>query len=188
VLPHVFEPFFTTKSEKGTGLGLAMVDAFASSSGGVVSVKSAPGATTFRLAFPAATVAPAEHKHAPTSKTVLVVSHEDASGLAMAGALERAGISAVVARDAATAMSEVSRRPAIDAVIVDAGPDLAGRDSVHELRAAGVTAAFVLVASAGADEGGEWNAVVTKPYDARVLVDEVERATAKHVAATDAAR
>jgi signal transduction histidine kinase/CheY-like chemotaxis protein len=188
VLPRVFEPFFTTKSEHGTGLGLAMVEAFASSSKGVVSVTSTPGDTTFRLAFPAATAIPVETKHASTSKTVLVVSREDASGLAMAGALERAGIAAVVARDTAMALSEVSRRTIIDAVVVDAGPEQTGRDSVRELRAAGVSAAFVLVASVGADESGEWNAVVTKPYEARVLVEEVERATAKHVAGSEAAR
>ncbi|MGD0526313.1 MAG: ATP-binding protein, partial [Polyangiaceae bacterium] len=39
---RVFEPFFSTK-EQGTGLGLAMVSAFAKRSGGCVEVQSEPG-------------------------------------------------------------------------------------------------------------------------------------------------
>jgi signal transduction histidine kinase len=56
VLPRVFEPFFTTKPVgHGTGLGLAMVEAYASDSGGTVTAISASGAgATFRLTFPAA--------------------------------------------------------------------------------------------------------------------------------------
>jgi PAS domain S-box-containing protein len=51
---HVFEPFFTTKGpERGTGLGLATVQAVAFDSGGSVTVESAPGeGTTFRVAIP----------------------------------------------------------------------------------------------------------------------------------------
>ena len=53
VKQHLFEPFFTTKGEKGTGLGLAMVDTFVRRSGGSITVDSEPGAgTTFTLRFP----------------------------------------------------------------------------------------------------------------------------------------
>jgi signal transduction histidine kinase len=53
---RVFEPFFTTK-EHGTGLGLAMVYAFAKRHGGTVTLETRPGAgTRFRLWFPAAPV------------------------------------------------------------------------------------------------------------------------------------
>jgi len=55
VKEHLFEPFFTTKGEKGTGLGLAMVDTFVRRSGGSISVESEPGqGTTFTLRFPLA--------------------------------------------------------------------------------------------------------------------------------------
>ena len=55
VKAHLFEPFFTTKGDKGTGLGLAMVENFVKRSGGSISVDSEPGqGTTFTLRFPRA--------------------------------------------------------------------------------------------------------------------------------------
>ncbi len=141
VLPHLFEPFFTTKGKQGTGLGLAMVDAFATSNGGVVAVTSEPGQTTFRLAFPVAEATAVTPLLAAKIATVLVVSHEDSTALAAAGALERAGIAAVVARDTSTALTEAARLPRVDAVVIDAGSSDAGRGSVSELRAAGLNAA-----------------------------------------------
>ncbi|HVG58811.1 MAG TPA: ATP-binding protein [Hyalangium sp.] len=53
VKQRLFEPFFTTKGEKGTGLGLAMVDTFVQRSGGNITVDSEPGkGTAFTLRFP----------------------------------------------------------------------------------------------------------------------------------------
>ena len=49
---RVFEPFFTTKAQ-GTGLGLAMVYAFAKRHAGSITVETKLGAgTKFRLWFP----------------------------------------------------------------------------------------------------------------------------------------
>jgi signal transduction histidine kinase len=184
-LPHVFEPFFTTKSEQGTGLGLAMVEAFVGANGGVVSVTSEPGRTTFRLAFPAVTTSAATVTMPAPTATVLVVSREDAAGLATAGALERGGIAAVVARDATMAVAECARLPRVDAVIVDGATGLAGRDAIRALRDAGVRASSVLLVAPGGDDDGDWTAIVSKPYDPRALVEEVQRAIATRVAVAE---
>lgn len=55
VLERVFDPFFTTRPETGArGLGLARVQAIIQAHGGMVSVRSSPGAgTTVRVLLPA---------------------------------------------------------------------------------------------------------------------------------------
>jgi two-component system sensor histidine kinase PilS (NtrC family) len=51
-LPHIFEPFYSTKPE-GSGIGLALVYRVIQDHGGLVEVRSKPGAgTTFTLTLP----------------------------------------------------------------------------------------------------------------------------------------
>ncbi len=52
--PRIFEPFFTTKGERGTGLGLSGVYAFAQRHQGRISFTTGSNGTTFRLELPAA--------------------------------------------------------------------------------------------------------------------------------------
>jgi PAS domain S-box-containing protein len=56
VAARAFEPFFTTKAERGgAGLGLSIVQGFASEAGGFVTLESVPGhGTTVRLCIPRA--------------------------------------------------------------------------------------------------------------------------------------
>lgn len=55
ILSRMFEPFFTTKRERGTGLGLAVVDRLVRAQGANILVKSSVGhGTTFVITFPPA--------------------------------------------------------------------------------------------------------------------------------------
>jgi signal transduction histidine kinase len=52
-MPHIFEPFFTSTEEaQGAGLGLAIARELAERMQGRLTVRSAPGSTTFSLVLP----------------------------------------------------------------------------------------------------------------------------------------
>src|SRR3954468_22085168 len=52
-MPHIFEPFFTSNDEaQGAGLGLAIARELAERMQGRLTVRSAPGSTTFSLVLP----------------------------------------------------------------------------------------------------------------------------------------
>ncbi len=52
---NCLQPFFTTKGDRGTGIGLAMVNSAVAKFGGTLDIESAPGeGTTFIASFPAA--------------------------------------------------------------------------------------------------------------------------------------
>ncbi|MDA5094791.1 ATP-binding protein [Aliiroseovarius sp. KMU-50] len=50
---HIFDPFVSGR-ENGTGLGLALVSKILTDHGGLITVKSQPGKTTFRVSLPVA--------------------------------------------------------------------------------------------------------------------------------------
>ena len=53
-MPHIFEPFYTSADgARGAGLGLAIARELAGQMHGELSVRSAPGETTFKLTLPA---------------------------------------------------------------------------------------------------------------------------------------
>ena len=52
-MPHIFEPFYTSADgARGAGLGLAIARELAERMSGELSVRSAPGSTTFKLTLP----------------------------------------------------------------------------------------------------------------------------------------
>jgi CheY-like chemotaxis protein len=111
VRKHLFEPFFTTKDAgKGTGMGLASIDAIVRQNRGGIAVDTAPGAgSTFSIYLPAvaadllvpAREAPRTTDAAPgEGATILLVEDEDPLRAVVARMLGQAGYRVLDARNA----------------------------------------------------------------------------------------
>jgi signal transduction histidine kinase len=114
VRAHLFEPFFTTKDAgKGTGMGLASVDAIVRQNHGGIAVDTAPGrGSTFCVYFPAVPAdvqVPARHTAQRgtlalvTNATILLVEDEDPLRAVVARMLGQAGYRVLDARSPAEA-------------------------------------------------------------------------------------
>jgi PAS domain S-box-containing protein len=128
LLPRIFEPFFTTKDvSKGTGLDLSQVYGFSHQSGGGVWAESTPGlGTTVTMYLPHSEkpVSPTRKREteAPTaigSGTVLVVEDNAEVAKVSSMLLNQLGYEVVVAGNAAAALSELTKNPAISLVFSD---------------------------------------------------------------------
>ncbi|MBI4952146.1 MAG: response regulator [Myxococcales bacterium] len=139
---RIFEPFFTTKDpERGTGLGLAVVDRVVREGGGWIEVDTAVGrGTTFTIWLPRimgngtpAPDVPAPAAELPPGLHVLLVEDDDALRASLARVLERAGCRVT---GVATA-TEARAAPPPDALVTDVIlPDGNGVDLAGELCAA----------------------------------------------------
>ena len=133
VLSHATDPFFTTKPVgEGTGLGLSMVEGFASQSGGRLTIDSAPGAgTTVSLFLPCAEgfVQPS----APVSATpvrslcderVLIVDDNAAMRGTVVQILSALGYAVHEAGSGPEALQQMAHLPPFDLLLTDlAMPD-----------------------------------------------------------------
>jgi hypothetical protein len=145
-LQRAFEPFFTTKPHnKGTGLGLAMVYGFVKQSGGTVRIYSELGHGT-TVSFYLPVVADISHP-VPTDTpnlfdtklagTVLVVDDEvDLLELAVVY-LGEMGLTALQAKDGASALMTIAKHGEIDLMVTDIFMDggMNGAELVESARA-----------------------------------------------------
>jgi PAS domain S-box-containing protein len=140
-LPHIFEPFFTTRQAgKGTGLGLAAVEATAQQHGGAVSVSSELGCgTTFKIYLPQAqkddheAVVPAQD-YWGNSELILLVDDEDILRESTGAILERLGYKVITATNGREGLDRF-REHAFKLVILDMiMPEMNGRDCFAELK------------------------------------------------------
>jgi signal transduction histidine kinase len=83
-LGKIFDPFFSTK-ERGTGLGLALVQQIVVEHGGRIEVESGPDAgTAFSLTFPALRAPASDARDEPASEARAAASAPLAQGVTAA--------------------------------------------------------------------------------------------------------
>ena len=131
-LDRAFEPFFTTKhSNKGTGLGLAMVHGFAKQSGGIVRISSTIGrGTTVSIYMPVVKDAPFQNPVAVRELqgpilygTVLIVDNEPDLLEVAHAYLKELGLQPLEAKDGESALAMLKLHSEIDLMITDIAMD-----------------------------------------------------------------
>ena len=129
VAARIFEPFFTTKEVgKGTGLGLSQVYGFARSSGGDVSVASAPGeGAVFTLRLPRTHRAPQDETAEPEAgevrrgrgRRVLLVEDDEAVAASVGHMLRDLDYTYVRAANPGLALNALKGPSPFDLVLSD---------------------------------------------------------------------
>jgi signal transduction histidine kinase/DNA-binding response OmpR family regulator len=143
-LSRIFEPFFTTKETgQGTGLGLSLVYAIVTDSGGAIDVRSAPGqGSTFTIYLPHSPVtlvaaeAATAASHRGHGERVLLIDDEAPVLAATAEVLSRLGYEAVSFSDSHAALAAFEAAPQrFDVVVTDETmPGLTGTGLARMLR------------------------------------------------------
>ncbi len=177
VKARAFTPFFSTKGDRGTGLGLAMVQATAERAGGVVGLESTLGVgTVVTLRLPAvestARVEPATAREGTgQGASVLVADGQPPVRAMLRRLLEREGYR-VFEADSVGRVGAVLAESPIAVVIADGVLSDGGVAEVRARCAALRPAARVLQCSAdpGLEEGPE---TLRKPFEPQALVSKV---------------
>ena len=147
LIEKIFDPFFSTKeTDKGTGMGLAVVHGIVHEAGGIVRVYSEPGkGTEFHVYLPVVKSV-SEEQESQTKKTlprgteqILIVDDEEAVALIEKRLLERLGYQVVSHVNSVEAMVTFRANPdKFDLVITDmAMPDMSGdklAEKIKEIR------------------------------------------------------
>lgn len=197
VRQRAIEPFFTTKgSEKGTGLGLAMVHGFVQQSLGRLEVDSAPGeGTTVRMLFPvggAITHAPREEVRATGtreltggSETILLVEDSDDVRALARAQLEALGYNVILAASGEDALAKLGDDP-VDLLFTDIvmPGGMSGLELVERFRALRPDTPILMTTGYNEDlvadiPRGTRLDVIGKPYRREELADRVRNALAR---------
>jgi PAS domain S-box-containing protein len=185
---RAFEPFFTTRPHgEGSGLGLAGVYGVVTQSGGFVRLETALGeGSTFSLYFPAAAVpSPARQP------TVLLAEDEEIVRELVQRTLERAGYRVLAASggDEALALRTASDEP-VDILLTDmVMPGMNGAELAQRVLAAAPRTPVVFMSGYTTHPlppGGDFGALLEKPFPTATLVDRVAAALATAHEATEA--
>ncbi|MCS7198813.1 MAG: ATP-binding protein [Caldimicrobium sp.] len=138
ILPHIFEPFFTTK-EKGSGLGLFLVNHHIRTLEGFIEVESQVGkGTIFRIYVPLFTkklVTSGPKGISLRNKTVFLVEDEEEIRELLKDFLEEQGVKVYSFAKAEDLLERISELKEPDAILVDLNlPGMSGEELVSHLK------------------------------------------------------
>jgi signal transduction histidine kinase len=200
VIERVFDPFFTTKAAgRGTGLGMSQLFAFVQSSGGEVTIDSAPGAgAAVTVALPMAihniadlpgtvAVPASSHGNAAGSLAILVVEDDPRVLTATVEAVTELGHRPVACADPMDAAGLMETGGPFDLILSDVlMPGLTGPEMVAGLAARwpGIRVLFVTGFAGEASELPSFgdHPVLRKPYTLAALEDAIKDAARDVVA------
>jgi two-component system, cell cycle sensor histidine kinase and response regulator CckA len=191
VLSHIFEPFYTTKAtDRGTGLGLAMVFGIVKSHMGHITCYSEPGmGTTFRIYLPASTaevksdVPMNSEMPAGGTETILLVDDDETLRTLGTEMLAVAGYKVMIATNGREALEVYTRnKDEISLVILDVVmPEMGGQECFDELIRIDPQVK-ILIASGFSGNGPGKNVpkrrgagFIAKPFDLKQILLAVRR-------------
>ncbi|MFT3782613.1 MAG: response regulator [Nibricoccus sp.] len=168
IIDMIFDPAFSTKNTH-RGLGLAAVWRIVEKHGGVTAAESSLGhGAFFRVYLPVHTTPPAVSNTSPgldtapalasaAARTILIVDDDDAVRELAKWVVQKAGHTAVTARDGDEAVRLVAANPArFDLVLLDLTmPRMGGIEATQKIRALRPTQPIVLVTGHGESVLGE---------------------------------
>jgi PAS domain S-box-containing protein len=180
VLGRVFEPFYTTKGNRGTGLGLSMVQGFVKQSGGYSKIYSEPGrGTTVRIYLPRAldgkvSECDTSNSDMPTGDKEVILVVEDNAGIRDLAVrhLQSLGYRTIPAADGVSALGIIKSGVPIDLLFTDVvmpgGLDgralaAAARQLLPGLKVL-FTSGFTAAAASAAIENEFGSNLLSKPY------------------------
>jgi len=195
VRSHIFEPFLTTKEPgRGTGLGLASVQASVLAHHGCVTFATADArGTTFTillpvpdLALPAAAPAPPVRSVSLSHCTVLVADDEAILRLLLCSMLGECGARVLTASDGAAALDLYRREgSSIDLCILDASmPGRSGIDVLHAIHDIDPQARVIITSGYAGDaaiyalEAAGQCRFLPKPYHRETLLGAIAQCLA----------
>lgn len=189
VLARATEAFFTTKGEgQGTGLGLAMVNGFATRSGGCLRIESRPGdGTVVEIILPRAAVSGMDRASdvpeagpvavGPRLKgTILLVEDDDLVREITVGYLRDQGYTVVNAPNAEAAIVLSHSIETLDLLLTDVRmPGLSGPALAERLRAERPDLSVLFLTALADQDGLAGEDVLPKPFTGAELGKAIQR-------------